>query len=255
MAIYAVSDIHGYYNLFKKGLDLIGFSDTDFLYVLGDAIDRGPDGIKLLRYIQNHKNMDLLIGNHELMMLYSVKPNGAPICDGFETNIWLDFNGGEITFKNYIELSESSRKRLLGWLRNRYVIKTVEVNGKTFCLSHSYFDERILNKRYRFAYPRFVYDVVWNSIYREDSRAYGLDPYSKHDYTFLTGHVPIQYAKREMPPEKVTFGLSALWNGNMADIDGGCSYGKDFYDGTAERENGMIFLRLDDRKEFPVRFE
>ena len=37
MAIYAVSDIHGYFNLFKKGLEMIGFSDTDFLYVLGDA--------------------------------------------------------------------------------------------------------------------------------------------------------------------------------------------------------------------------
>ena len=44
MAIYAVSDIHGYYDLFLKGLMEIGFSNQDYLWCLGDMIDRGPDG-------------------------------------------------------------------------------------------------------------------------------------------------------------------------------------------------------------------
>ena len=254
MSIYAASDLHGYYDLFMKGLDRIGFSDTDYLYVIGDAIDRGPDGIKLLKLIQKNKNMDLLLGNHELMMLYSVHSGGKPICDGIEADIWLGYNGGKVTLHDYLELSDSARIRLLGWLRNRYVTKTVEVNGKTFCLTHSYFDEELINKRYRYADPCLVYEVVWNSVYREDSNTYGQDPYSKYDYTFVTGHVPIQYARRELPADQVTPGLSALWNNNMADIDGGCSYGEDFYDGTKARENGMLFLRLDDLKEFPIRF-
>lgn len=53
MATYTVSDIHGQYALFQKLLESIHFSDDDFLYILGDAIDRGPDGIKILQAIMN----------------------------------------------------------------------------------------------------------------------------------------------------------------------------------------------------------
>ena len=51
MSVYAVSDLHGQYKTFVKGLKEIDFSDSDTLYVIGDAIDRGPDGIKILQYI------------------------------------------------------------------------------------------------------------------------------------------------------------------------------------------------------------
>ena len=76
MAIYAVSDLHGQYDVFMEGLKKIGFCDSDQLYVIGDAIDRGDDGIKILQYIQVHKNIELLIGNHEFLMLNSIDPNG-----------------------------------------------------------------------------------------------------------------------------------------------------------------------------------
>ena len=46
MAIYVVSDIHGYGKLFEKLLETIDFSESDYLYVLGDAIDRGPDDLE-----------------------------------------------------------------------------------------------------------------------------------------------------------------------------------------------------------------
>ena len=51
MSTYAISDLHGQYDIFEKLLDVIDFSENDFLYVLGDAIDRGPDGIKILQKI------------------------------------------------------------------------------------------------------------------------------------------------------------------------------------------------------------
>ena len=62
MATYAVSDLHGQYGIFDKLLERIGFSEDDFMYVLGDAIDRGPDGVRILQRIMNAPNMDLLIG-------------------------------------------------------------------------------------------------------------------------------------------------------------------------------------------------
>ena len=255
MAIYTVSDIHGHYSTFRKGLDVIDFSDNDYLYILGDAIDRGKDGIRILKHIMSSPNMDLLLGNHEFMMLNSVDQQGGPLCTGRDTHIWLDYNGGWTTLKEYLELSLLSRKRLLGWLRNRFVIKTVEIGNKVFCLSHSYFVESLMNKRYRYSDVRKVNEVVWESIYRDDSKAYGQDPYSKHKCTFVTGHVPVQYAREELGQRRWPSGLGALWNKNMVDIDGGCSYGEDFYDGYPESENGLIFLRLDDLKEVPVRFE
>ena len=254
MAIYAVSDIHGQYNLFRKGLEKIGFSDNDFLYILGDAIDRGKDSIRLIRYIMKQKNIDLLLGNHEYMMLWSVSPDGGPLCVGRDTHIWLDYNGGWATLKDYLNLSLLTRKRILGWLRNRFVIKTVEVGGKIFCLTHSYYKEKILNKRYRYSNQKCVNEVVWESIYRDDCNIYGQDPYSKYDYTFVTGHVPVIYARYELGTRSVKPELTALWRNNMVDIDGGCSYGEDFYDGRPENENGLIFLRMDDLKEFPITF-
>ena len=42
--IYVMSDIHGQASAFYKMLKKICFSDNDQMYVLGDVIDRGPDG-------------------------------------------------------------------------------------------------------------------------------------------------------------------------------------------------------------------
>ncbi len=51
MAHYVMSDIHGEADRFHAMLEKIHFSDDDTLYILGDVIDRGPDGISLLREI------------------------------------------------------------------------------------------------------------------------------------------------------------------------------------------------------------
>ena len=52
MSIYVMSDIHGEADLFHAMLEQIGFSESDTLYILGDVIDRGPDGIALLQEIR-----------------------------------------------------------------------------------------------------------------------------------------------------------------------------------------------------------
>ena len=45
-------------------LNRVGFSDDDFLFVLGDVIDRGEDGIKILKWMMSQSNMELIMGNH-----------------------------------------------------------------------------------------------------------------------------------------------------------------------------------------------
>lgn len=68
--IYVTSDLHGYpIEKFKKLLKKVDFNDDDFLYVLGDVIDRGEDGIKIIKWLMAQPNAQLLLGNHEAMML------------------------------------------------------------------------------------------------------------------------------------------------------------------------------------------
>ena len=124
MSTYVVSDIHGQFDLFLKGLESVSFKDADHLWVIGDAIDRGPDGIRLLQYIMQHDNMDLIIGNHELMMLNSVDPDGGKEFKGSDADLWIVRNGGEQTYSRYCELPETERRELLDWLRNRSVSRT-----------------------------------------------------------------------------------------------------------------------------------
>ena len=99
MSTYIMTDIHGQYDVFMKMLETIKFSDEDTLYILGDLIDRGPQGIKLLKTIMKMSNVTLFLGNHELLMLDGIR--NADECekenrqDTEDLDLWLDeCNGG-----------------------------------------------------------------------------------------------------------------------------------------------------------------
>ena len=62
---YCISDIHGYYDLFRRLLDKIRFSNKDKLYVLGDIIDKGPDSIRLAKLLFSMSNVYCIAGNYE----------------------------------------------------------------------------------------------------------------------------------------------------------------------------------------------
>lgn len=47
--IYVLSDIHGNAYNFDAILQQICLQPEDILYILGDVIDRHPDGIRILR--------------------------------------------------------------------------------------------------------------------------------------------------------------------------------------------------------------
>ena len=66
---YAVSDIHGCYDKYIRLLRRIDLKPSDTLYVLGDVIDRGPDGLKILRDIAMRPNIVPFLGNHEYAAL------------------------------------------------------------------------------------------------------------------------------------------------------------------------------------------
>ena len=68
--IYVTSDLHGYpLKKFQRLLEKAEFSQEGFLFVLGDVIDRGPEGAQLLRWMAEQPNVQLILGNHEGMLL------------------------------------------------------------------------------------------------------------------------------------------------------------------------------------------
>ena len=62
---YVMSDIHGCYEKYRSMLETIEFAGDDTLYVLGDVLDRGPDGFKILLDMAARPNVIGLLGNHE----------------------------------------------------------------------------------------------------------------------------------------------------------------------------------------------
>ena len=71
--IYAMSDIHGQYELFRNLMEQIPLGKDDTLYVLGDVVDRGPDSMNTLKYMMANPNIIPIMGNHELMALPCLK--------------------------------------------------------------------------------------------------------------------------------------------------------------------------------------
>ena len=66
---YVMSDIHGNQARFEDVMRKINLQPEDTLYILGDVIDRFPDGIKMIRQFMKMPNVKMLLGNHEHMML------------------------------------------------------------------------------------------------------------------------------------------------------------------------------------------
>ena len=71
--IYAVSDIHGYYDVLISELQEAGYNENDsnhLLIVLGDCFDRGVDSVAIYEYLKRltDENKAIVIrGNHEEM--------------------------------------------------------------------------------------------------------------------------------------------------------------------------------------------
>ena len=71
MATYAIGDIQGCYQSFRKLLKKISFdSNNDHLWLAGDMINRGPNSLAVMEFIlTNQNNVRCVLGNHELHFL------------------------------------------------------------------------------------------------------------------------------------------------------------------------------------------
>lgn len=180
MAVYAVSDLHGRYDLWKLIKDFLMPNDT--LFVLGDCADRGSEGWKIIKEVLQDKRCIYLKGNHEDMLVKAVKDYLRNDCcaDGRVYEILLS-NGGYETFR---DITNEPEQFIGEWIR--CIDKLPEYK--------SYVNEQgfeILLTHAGFTPPyKMTTDLLWDRTHFIDHWPEG-EEFSK---TYIIhGHTPIPY--------------------------------------------------------------
>lgn len=234
--IYAISDLHGRYDRYKKVIAKI--KDDDELYILGDCIDRGEEGIDIIQDIRGRSNVHLLLGNHELLLLDALSSlvNQNMTLDELmyteSYDLWM-YNGGYPTLKSLLD--KDLLQDVFNYIYTEVELyKIVEVNNEKIYLGHGSvlrnYEEVGSMSLKDYLDAKLSYNILFTSLWESPFKYpmkmdYGLDKY-------VFGHKYVQQ-----------FGSNKMIvRDNMIDIDGGCAMG-------ASRDNSLILLCLDTMKE------
>lgn len=225
---YLLSDIHGHLQRFESIMEQIHLQPDDTLYILGDVIDRYPNGITILKRIMNLPNAKMLLGNHEYMMLSAIGNCKDIEEEKIKTSwkarrLWYK-NKGKITHDCLKQVQLEQRVELFNYIKSLPTNLNIEVNSIKYKLVHASPEENYMTQ-YSDDYKNSQEFAVWE-------RWNEMHPIPE-GYVLIFGHTPTCYLQNEEP--------WSIWKGrNAIGIDCGCGY----------EEGRLGCLRLDDMQEF-----
>lgn len=204
MATYACADLHGCYWAWQKIKEYI--KPNDMLYFLGDAVDRGEDGIKICQEILYRPNTIYLRGNHEEMMIQTELHGKGRFGN------WIH-NGGHPTCAILDMMPDNERDEFLRRLDRKMINYDCYINtsGKMIYMSHS-------GAYHPYALEDFYWDRT-HFIYDEDAPE---NTYIIHGHT---PYVLVQEDRQkfccENPDDEIINGVYKYCNGKKWDLDCG----------------------------------
>lgn len=233
--IYVTSDIHGCYDALQRLLHTIQFSDADILYIVGDAIDRGPESLETLNFIRKTKNIKLLLGNHEEFFLECLKTVWRKESSFISMDVWMK-HGGRETYDAFIQLPMEEQKEMVKYIQScpLYHILDNEQTGKVVLVHAGLLADKKA--------------VTWEALMEKQERTTLL--WVKEDFLchpfeaemegrVLFGHTPtceIQRVRKEPRRRGLVWKDGKRWG-----IDGGYLFG-----------GHLICIRLDDWREYYI---
>ena len=192
---YAVADIHGCYEEYMELIQKINLAEEDHLYILGDALDRGPEPMKIILDLVQRKNITYIIGNHDYLFLYFIRKLGLDLSSvsNMSSDDTVDFqayleDGGLVTIEAFMKLSSAEKQTVYDFLENANVYDEVIADNKRYILVHAgisdFKEEKSMD----------AYDVLDFICERTDySRRY----FQNNNTYMITGHTPTMYINRD----------------------------------------------------------
>ena len=209
--IYVTSDLHGRMDCLKKLLEYVHFNERedDWLYILGDVIDRNNEGgVDILKWLLIQFNVQLLLGNHEQMLLANrwifqeINQDNIDALDAKKIGLlglWEE-NGGGCTIKALSKEPSETRQDILDYLDDCPLIECVSVRDENYVLVHSGLGNYSLSKKMR----DYVMDeLLWERPCLETK-------YNPEKYIVIFGHTPTSFYSEQFNNRMIK--TDSWWN-------------------------------------------
>lgn len=241
---YAVSDLHGQYDLYLQIKEYI--NESDIVYALGDFGDRGPQPWRTLQAGLDDPQFVYLMGNHDHMLLRAIEEYNRAMDNYGFCDVWrhmyvpngsialLDWNGGIDTLNDWSILEEDERDYYYNKLKRLPLeirLAAEDVKHMIY-LTHAGFTPGTLENE---DVEKFVWD-----------RLHFYDEWQGNGNLIIHGHTPCSHLKGELSADSydISKGYLSYCGGSKICIDLG-----------AHMTGETILLNIDtlEGKKFKVR--
>lgn len=215
--IYVIGDIHGDKEKYEAMMEKLAPTDNDTVFVLGDVINIGAEGIAILQDMMYRANVYPVLGEHEFMAKkvlpliteFSSLDEAKAKLSGEDKEIfdkWLSMKS-EKTTEDFLTLDEEGKESIIDYLSEFEAVEEIDAGGKSFVLCHAGIDGFSEDK------DLSEYDEEAFVLAKTDySTVYFADKY------LVTGHTPTALIDRSLT------GKVYSKKRHLA-LDCGCGYG------------------------------